>query len=175
MSETVQNVSQNRWKKIIFNRFYLELLAYFLILIFGVIINAIVYTVNSTHQAQMIVSIVTTILVCLMMFLLGYVSARNKVGIKKYLPVFVLTLIFGVLTIIRILLVIIGYESGIATIFIYANNVFMESAQTIFYCLEGLFKDYLSYVAIMITFIFMFIGTRANVKASKKEKGEENA
>ena len=154
---------------------YLELIAYLLILVFGVIINVLVYSFNVAQELQFIVSIITSILVCGMMFLLGYTSAKNKKSIKKYLLVFILPVVFGVLTIIRTVLAIIGYEDGIGTVFIYANNIFIESAKSIFYCLKGIFNEYLGYFGIIITFIFMFIGTRVNVIVSKNKKEETDA
>lgn len=158
------------FKTAIFNRFYLELIAYFLILMFGVVINALAYTNNLEYMAQIGIGIFSTILVCAMMFFLGYMTAKKREGIKKYSTVFYITLIFGILTIIRVALAMLGWETGIFTLFIYANNLFIHSCEIIFSWLTVAVKVNIGYIYVIITILMMALGVRKNIVKERKNR-----
>ncbi len=157
------------FKNVIFNRFYLELIAYFVILMFGVIINAFAYTNQLEYMTQIGIGVFSTVLVCFMMYCLGYMSAKKREGIRKYTAPFYILLIFGIVTIIRTIFAMLGWENGIATLFIYANNLFIQSCQIIFSWLT-LNVD-IGYLYVIITVLMIALGVRKNIVKERKNRG----
>lgn len=175
--ENVQTNSQNNksiLKKIVFNKFLVELIGYILILMFGVILNAVIQANNLSTSIEIGANIFISILVCLMMFFLGYISAKKREGINKYFAVFCITLIFGILTIFRVLFNILGLENIVITYIMYANNIFIESAKIIFEWVGNIVNRDIGYIGVMITLAMIFFGNRKNIIDIKKNniKGE---
>lgn len=175
--ENVQTNLQNSksiLKRIVFNKFLIEIIGYILILMFGVILNAVIQANNLSTSIEIGANIFISILVCLMMFFLGYISAKKREGINKYFAVFCITLIFGILTIFRVLFNILGLENIVVTYIVYANNIFIESAKIIFEWISNSINRDVGYIGVMIMLVMIFLGNRKNIIDMKKNniKGE---
>ena len=158
------------FKKAICNRFYLEFIAYLLILLFGVVINAVIMTSNLDNAMQIVISIFVALVVMALCFLLGIVSAKKREGIKKYIVPFYIFLIFGVVTIIHVICVMLGANNIIATFFMCASNIFIQSSQIIFSWLKQIIQIDVGYIGVAITVFMIFLGARKNVISQRGKK-----
>lgn len=165
--ETKNKSQKFNFKSIVLNGVYLEFIAYFLILMLGVIINAVVY--SSGDIVQVIASVFSSILVCAMMYILGKMSAKRKQGIRKYTAPFYILLIFGIITIIRGMLAIIGVGGVIPNLFIYVNNLYIQSCEIIFVWLRNILNIDIGYLCVIITTVMMCLGVRRNILNDKKK------
>lgn len=168
------NLPKFTLKKAIFNRFYLEFIAYLLILFFSVVINAVILTSNLDSSVQMGISIFVSLVAMAFCFLLGFISAKRRDGIKKYIVPFGIFLIFGVVTIIHIICVMLGADNGIATFFMYATNIFIQSSQIIFSWLKQIIQIDVGYIGVVITVLMIFLGARKNVVKQRKERKQND-
>ena len=146
------------------------ILVYALIISFGVFLNAFIQGLIDNEIVMYILSIVVMIFTYAMLYFYGYISSKNKAGIKKYSIPFWIFIIFGVICIIANVLLFFGLDSGIALIFIYLNNLFFNSNALILTCLSNLFQGFTGMIGMLLTIIIMMLGVRRNI-INKNKKG----
>ena len=153
----------------LFSNNLVGVLIYALLISFGVFLNAFIQGLIDNGIVMYILSIIVMIFTYAMLYYYGYISSKNKVGIKKYSIPFWIFIIFGVICIIANTLLFFGLDSGIALLFIYLNNLFLNSNALILTCLSNLFQGFTGMIGMLLTIIIMMLGVRRNIINTNKK------
>lgn len=165
-------------KKTLFNRFYLELIAYLIIIMLGLFLSASIYIseYKSYDNFKIIAGFGITVLVFIMLYILGYLSARKRKGNNKYLACFRIYIVLFVIYILATLF----YKENDNNFFIIdflqrIKEIIITIHLFIFNWLNVLLeKEIAGEVYTLITPFIMFLGSRKNrkneIKRIKRQK-----
>ncbi len=164
-------------KRVIFNKFYIELIAYFIILFLGLILSSVVYT-SKIENIVIIGGFVLSLIMCGIMYLFGYIIANKRKGLNKYFPVFCMLVIFLVIYIIDNLFHGSESKSFILQSMYNFDYMILSLHSIIFQWINTAFKTSIPKEVFTLIFpIVLFLSARRNrineIKRIKREKMKE--
>ncbi|MBE5821085.1 MAG: hypothetical protein E7311_00665 [Clostridiales bacterium] len=177
---------KEKLKRTLFNRFYLDLIAYFIILAFGLLLSASLYFFdkNVNNGYKIFFGIFITLVIFVMLYILGYLSARKKKGSNKYISCFGIYVSLFIVYIISTIFYNESKDNFFLIDFINrVKNIVLVIHSYIFNWFDILCaKDIPSEIYVLLTPFIMFLGSRHNriqeirrIKIKKmKERREKN-
>lgn len=165
-------------RKSIFNRFYLDLIAYCIIIVLGMFISMSVYISDfkNYENAVILIGLFSTIVCFIMLYILGYLAARKKKASNKY------SSCFGIYVVLFLIYIIatIFYKENVDNFFLieFLNRI-KQSVILIHECIFNWFnvlcnKEIAGEFFVLVTPFIVFLGSRKNrrneIKRLKRKK-----
>lgn len=168
-------------RKILFNGFYFELIAYLIILSLGLFLSAYINIsdLDKSNIGKIICSFFVTFIVFFMLYILGYISARKEKGNNKFILCFRIYVLLFIIYILTSLFYKVNMDNFIFIEFLQQfKNIVMRMHEQIFKWISIMNNNNIpSELYVLTTPFAIYLGSLKNKKKyiqNRAERREKN-